>query len=323
MKTKLFFFLMALLTLITSSALKGEEPVPESSYVEQLRQTADKMEVFPIDFIARDGPLSYFNKENKPPCFYYRYEIDFRSFELFYNFCQLAFNATPEDINLCVDYIPQASTKEKALILTVFYIYSFPWEKQRLVDREAWEEAAKSRSWLSLQYPAGVFDVSIREKYHSQRGDISPRLLSIIAEYVNEDEIAFPSCDVEPRRMHRFKNKSEAYEHIKSLKDKSGRDGEIDEYFTGWTGITKRKNVLRKMSEKYPREIVHEVIACNLYASYCWDMYVEELSNAGPFACNGSENPKSLGQIAQELMESWDPPQMIDVQTISGSESQE
>ncbi|MBP5620440.1 MAG: hypothetical protein J6X44_00340 [Thermoguttaceae bacterium] len=293
---------------------RAEEPITKSCYIEQLQQIANEMEVFPIDFIARDGPLSYFNKENEPPCYYYRYEIDFRSFELFYKFCQLAFDAKPEDINLCVDYLPQASTKEKALILTIFYVCSYPWEKQKLVDRQTWEVAATSRSWLSLQYPAGVFDVSIREKYRSQCKEISPRLLSIIAEYVNEDEIAFPSCDVEPRRMHRFKNRSEAYERIKSLKDKSGRNGEIDEYFKEWGSIKKRKNVLRKMSEKYPREIVPEVIACNLYASYCWDMYVEKMSNAGPFACNGSEKPKTLGQIAQELLESWDPPQTIDDQ---------
>ena len=62
MKTKLFFFLTASLTLIASSALRGEEPVPESSYVEQLRQTAKELEVFPVDLIAREGPLSCFEK---------------------------------------------------------------------------------------------------------------------------------------------------------------------------------------------------------------------------------------------------------------------
>ena len=112
---------MASLTLMLSSTLKGDEFVTGPSYVEQIQQIAEEIEAFPIDLIAFDGPLSFFNKELQNPYVSIREEIDCQAFKLFYDFCQLALDATSEDIDACVDYLPQASTKEKALILTILY----------------------------------------------------------------------------------------------------------------------------------------------------------------------------------------------------------
>ena len=131
MRIKYLFPLMASLILVLSSTLKGDEFVTGPSYVEQIQQIAEEMEVFPIDLIAREGPLSFFRKGEEYPIISIRDEMDYESFKLFYKFCQLAFNASLQDIDSCVDYLPQASAKEKSLILTTFYVYAYPWEKQK------------------------------------------------------------------------------------------------------------------------------------------------------------------------------------------------
>ena len=122
------------------------------------------MKIFPIDLIARDGPLSYFVKGSSYPKISIRQEMNREAFERFYNFCQLAFDATPRDIRACINYLPKASVKEKSLILTILYIYLYPWEKQkRITDIPEHLEALKTQSWLAIQYPTGAFDLKIRE----------------------------------------------------------------------------------------------------------------------------------------------------------------
>ena len=116
MRIKYLFPLMASLILILSSTLKGDEFVTGPSYVE--------------------GPLSFFRKGEEYPIISIRDEMDYESFKLFYKFCQLAFNASLQDIDSCVDYLPQASAKEKSLILTTFYVYAYPWEKQKQITNK-------------------------------------------------------------------------------------------------------------------------------------------------------------------------------------------
>ncbi len=124
--------LLVVLFVAATLAISGKQTT-KISYVEQIQQFANTMEVFPVDLIARDGPISYFEKGSKYASIGFREELDKASFKRFYDFCQLAFNARQKDIDACVDYLPQASAKEKALILTVFYIYVYPWEKQKLI----------------------------------------------------------------------------------------------------------------------------------------------------------------------------------------------
>ena len=312
MKILVVFSLAVVFTVILQSELKGDDSTPNVSYIGHVQKLAKDMEVFPVDLIAREGPLSNFRKGSPSPCICYRYELNIESFGTFYAFCQLGFDAEPEDIDACIDYLPQASTKEKSLILSVLYIYSYPWERQiRVTNVDEHIEATKTRSWLSIQYPTGAFNTSISEKNRLRRREASKRLQSIVSQYINDDEVAFQACIIPPDERRAFMNELEAVELIKTLKTK---DGTVNDDFNEFFHILKRDNVLSVTQKKYPAENVAKAVSCYLYATYCWDLYGVIRSSDGPCAGNASEKPKTLGQIARQLLESWDPPQTIDVQ---------
>ena len=88
-------FAVATLAILVS---KSSKQTTKLSYVEQIQQIAKKMEVFPVDLIARDGPISYFEKGSKYPIIGFREELDRGDFKRFYDFCQLAFSARQKDI---------------------------------------------------------------------------------------------------------------------------------------------------------------------------------------------------------------------------------
>jgi len=280
------------------------------SYVERIQKTAETMEIFPIDFIAREGPLSNFGKNAWYSKITVRWDLNREVFEQFYDFCQLAFDATPKDISACIDYLPKASAKEKSLILTVFYIYIYPWEKQkRIMDRDTLREASETQSWLAIRYPTNVFDLTIREKFQSDHVKSSERLLPIIAQYVNNVEIAFQSYEIDPQ--YAYIDRQEAIKFLQTLKTK---DGKTDDNFLRFSDILNnrdildRENILNEVREKYPADVVSSAVSCYLYVSYLPDMFSDfhSMSGIGPNTGNTSEKPKTLGQIAQELLESWE-----------------
>ena len=318
MKTKLFFFLTASLTLIASSVLRGEEPVPESSYVEQLRQTADKMEAFPVDLIAFEGPISFFNKEWQNPSVSIREEIDSQSFKLFYDFCQLALDATSEDVDACVDYLPRATAKEKALILTVLYIYAYPWEELPMItDRrnQRRDEQGRFRSWFSLQFPCDVFDLSIRENNRRNEND-SERLRLIVAQFQDDEDVAFPGIAIKKEDVRSgdvldpLKSYADWYEEQEEVAASIGLLGAGSG--TKLLLLPSRKSLINEIRQKRPDSCA-EFISDVLYVTYWKDMSNGVTYNYfHPVPMNTSEKPKTLGQISRQLLESWDPPQISD-----------
>ena len=231
------------------------------------------------------------------------------AFERFYNFCQLAFDATPRDIRACINYLPKASVKEKSLILTILYIYLYPWEKQkRITDIPEHLEALKTQSWLAIQYPTGAFDLTIRENFSFDHVNSSYILLPIIAQYANNEEIAFRSYKIDPQDANFSeieKNRRETTEFLQTLKIKAE---DTDDNFPRFLDIYNRENILNEVREKYPADVVSSVVSCYLYASYWSDLFPDSLSSSGisPKAGNTSEKPKTLGQIARELLDSYD-----------------
>ncbi|MBQ9811806.1 MAG: hypothetical protein IJM54_00710 [Thermoguttaceae bacterium] len=313
MKTKLFFFLTASLTLITSSALKGEEPVPESSYVEQLRQTADKMEAFPVDLIAFEGPISFFNKELQNPSVSIREEIDSQSFKLFYDFCQLALDATSEDVDACVDYLPRATAKEKALILTVLYIYAYPWEELRMItDRrnQRRDEQGRFRSWFSLQFPCDVFDLSTRENNQRNEND-SERLRSIVAQFQDDEDVAFPGIEI--KRDNPYRPSRNVVDWIEKREDVAASVSLLDAGSSAeLLNLPSRKRLIDEIRQKR-LDSCATFISDVLYVTYWEDLRNGvAYSYSNPTPMNTSEKPKTLGQISRQLLESWDPPQISD-----------
>ncbi|MBP5621154.1 MAG: hypothetical protein J6X44_03980 [Thermoguttaceae bacterium] len=314
MTIKYLFVLMASLTLMLSSTLKGDEFVTGPSYVEQIQQIAEEIEAFPIDLIAFDGPLSFFNKELQNPYVSIREEIDCQAFKLFYDFCQLALDATSEDIDACVDYLPQATAKEKALILAILYIYVYPYEKQQIVIDSNYErdEYDRFRSWFSLQYPCGAFDLTIRE--NRRREEINPdRFMSIVAQYQDDEEIAFPEIII--KRENPYRLSKNVGDWIEKRENVAVSVGLLDAgYSAGLLSLTSRKRLIDEIRQKRLDSCV-ALISDVLYVTYWEDLCNGvKYSYSNPVPQNTSEKPKTLGQIARQLLESWDPPQTIDVQ---------
>ena len=259
------------------------------------------MEVFPVDLIARDGPLSFFRKDSPYPQISVRTELNREAFERFYDFCQLAFDATPEDIDECIKYLPQASAKEKSLIITVFYIYIYPWDNQkRVTNMHEVMSAIRTRSWLSLQYPCDAFDLTVRKGRQSQPPE-SEQLLRIISQYLDNGEIAFQDVAIDreiPDPLNVERDRKEILEFIRSSKI-----GDGDQTVSSLIRLASRKETMEKIRLKHP-DSSSKVISDLLYVSYWQDTFAP---TAGilPREGNASEKPKTLGQIAQQLLESW------------------
>ena len=299
----LALFLAAVLTF----ELKGDEPDQRSLYVDRIQKTAEIMDVFPVDLIAREGPISCFEKGSWIPGVGIRNELNSESFRLFYDFCQLALDATPEDINECVNYLPQASAKEKALILTVFYVYAYPWERQGMVNNSSEKsEAIKTRSWFSLLFPCEVFDLRVRKEYQRNSED-SEKLSKIVAQFAENDEIAFQAVKV--KEGYESDNMANMRLKLKETRDicRKLKTGADDPYLR----IELRKELVNGIRWKYLNSST-KIISDLLYVTYTSDTFDLARSGLVPKLGNASEKPKTLGQIAQELLESWDSSQTPD-----------
>ena len=297
--SSLLVMLIITLTLASLTSISSKQTT-KISYVEQIQQIAKKMEVFPVDLIARDGPISYFEKGSKYPIIGFREELDRGDFKRFYDFCQLAFNARQKDIDACVSYLPQASAKEKALILTVFYIYAYPWEKQKLiVKKEDKRNAIRFKSWASIQYPAGAFGPAAVKKNRRNPREIE-RLAQIIAQYAQSDEIAFPPVVSERGKAENDRNKIRT--RLFTLVENLDIQDNSPYYFQKLYARKEVVDAIRRHSDS-----ASEIISDLLYFTYSGDMF-EDFSSLSPSKGNASENPKNVGHIAQELLESWDPP---------------
>lgn len=287
--------------LALSFESRGGEPAVKRSYVERIQTTAETMEIFPVDLIARDGPLSFFKKDSPYPQISVRTELNREAFARFYDFCQLAFDATPEDINECVKYLPQASAKEKSLIITVFYVYIYPWNKQkRVTNMREVMNAIRTRSWLSLQYPCDAFDLTIRKRRQFPPTD-SEQLLRIISQYLDNEEIAFQGVVIDskiPDPLNVERDRKEVLEFIRS-----SNIGDGDQAVSSLIRLTSRKETMEKIRLEHPDSST-KIMSDILYFSYWQDMF-NPTAGILPREGNASEKPKALGQIAQQLLESW------------------
>ena len=304
-------FIVLLLIFALKADVRGKESETNISFVELIQETAETMEVFPVDLIARDGPLSYFEKGRGISKISIREEIDAESFKNFYLFFQLALNATPEDINACVDYLPLASAKEKALILTTLYVYAYPWEEQkRVTEIDELIEALSTRSWASLQYPCDAFDLSVRRKYQRNTEE-TMRLAQVVARYTDDVEIAFQAVAIEKdgyqaKNVKEWRGKwSEVMELVGSLEITSD-----DPPSPFLLNVLLRKIVIDGIRRKYP-DSSQDLISDVLYAAYPSDTFDKYTSGLSPREGNTSKESKTVGQIAQELLDSWNPPLLL------------
>jgi hypothetical protein len=171
MKTIYILCLTGVFCGVIENLTRGEETLEQSQiFLDQLKKIAEKMEYFPLQKIIFEESFfcmdDYFIASNSKQC------------RIFYDFMEFAQNAKNNDIQECIDYLNEASPKEKCLIFVVLH--------------------------CSLKY----------------------EYLPLIAKYVNDQEIAFPSltyCLV-TSRFNMTKEQIHEITQERILAEKSGND---------------------------------------------------------------------------------------------------
>ena len=301
-KTAQFFFVVTLVLIVPNNSENQvfcNKTVTRSIYLQKVRELAETMEVFPIDFIARYGPLSRWGEDD---IFYHRVELSQESFRLFYNFCQLALDATSEDIDTCLNYFDMLAPREQALIMTIMYIYFYPWERQKTIESLLDLEGS---TWFSIQFVTFAFDLAARKARDNSKV-CRKACFTKIREYVNDDRIAFSITELTENDMRR--NNEDFIRCRKKLVDicKSINWVDIDilpHEYNSFESPRNRMILLQKIRERFPTTS-QIVITDILYALYNRDTRPPYMHFV-PTLVDANVEPKTVGQIAQQLLESW------------------
>ncbi len=124
-KQLLLFPLIMMFFSCKPDQILSHEAAPNSA-VTTICELAENMSVFPVTIIAQaqNGPLRENEKASgRRSIWGARYELTFAQYKLFSELKYLGFMATVDDLNSVVSYIDKATPKEKALILTMLYVY--------------------------------------------------------------------------------------------------------------------------------------------------------------------------------------------------------
>lgn len=126
---KYVLFLTAALTTLADSKAAEPASAPDaapSAFLEYLNEEARKMEAFPVEYIAEVGNICqerYLSLGCAVGIFCYRFELSFERYLPFYRFKTRAAEATPDELNYCVQHMDEQLPKVQALILTSLYIF--------------------------------------------------------------------------------------------------------------------------------------------------------------------------------------------------------
>ena len=286
-----------------------ETNVAVSSDVPQkIRQIAEKLDVFPVDLIARKGP---FRASSSATTLNYRIDLSLDQFLLFFEFCDIALKAAPEDVSGCIERLQNdtPSPKEAALLLALLYISTKP-RCEPLPATKYEENLSLLRmqvSWLDMMLLTNSFELT-----NNITGDVgrntSDVVKAIIESFKDDQREAFSAFTFNSTTQRGWVEHWENYS--KSIMDKIDRlgidrsEGKFDsrvshdiipemyqqEYFT-------------KMAQLYPDRPM-KTRAEFAYATFTWRRG-GGLPSDIKFTPNLSKTPKTIGQIAQQLLESW------------------
>ncbi|MDO4570693.1 MAG: hypothetical protein Q4D38_09940 [Planctomycetia bacterium] len=269
-------------------AIVVEEP-QSHTFVQKVRSIAKQMNVFPVDFIARRGPLCFHTFGTDRPEICIRTELGIVDFRTFCEFCYLALHASEQDVDSCLEVLASETPKVQALMLTILYIHSYPWSDELLQKNDfCRERICMSWSWLAMNI--GCFDWDF-EKRVPLENEKRTRYRSVISEYSSISEIAFEKRNGGVK-WDREKSKSLFYKQGISV--------------TSVRTFPDRQAFCEKTWKENKTEAL-QIISDLLYIYYWGDTFQEFLSGTGPSYGNTSATPKTVGQIATQLLQSWEP----------------
>jgi hypothetical protein len=298
---KLFFKMAGCVVLCFMFFLISEENIfaqdkPEPR--DKIREFARKLEVFPVDIIAshRKGPIvdrRRWSNWGVP------YEVSFEQYVVFFEFKNYVQDLSLEEFVKIVDYIEEASFREKALILTSIFIFE----------------------WLHRERPIGTYRLPVTNKnlsrllpYQKEYLFISSKYWDnwseLLEKYSKDENIAFPAIKEEDTLLQKNweKDREKVKEKLKELGTKNGIKIERNQY----EYIIHNGHELSSISFEFgsydnfrknfsPSDRIH------LDAIFEYLMILPEglsglPSGIAPVNGNSSKTPKTLGDIATQLL---------------------
>jgi len=223
-----------------------------------------------------------------------RYELTFDRYIPMFKFKERVYHACVNEMNGCIDRIDEMTPKEKALLLTAIYIFerryrSYPDIVNRMNDNPALEKITNSKEYIREgEVIASLPDDSISDEVYN-------RWFIIVENYKDAPSISFPAIDTPLEEMKReWEISLEKCDQV---------------MMSRWNiSVTERKRyfmygleylaLLGSLRIKSPEE----ARLLSMYGEYYTIFFGGRLMGTGPYCGNSSEFPKTLGEIATQIL---------------------
>ena len=248
---------------------------------ETFRGLAEPIEVFPVDLWHEPWA-----GDVRGYCGKRRLEVTFEKYLPLHDFVEVACCISRQELFDVVSQIDRATPKEKALILTAIYIH------ERLHRRKP--KTIDYRITNPLIYPYKI-DSSMTSTEWTQ-------LISHITRFKNSFDIAFPAFVGEVETIkNEWKRSVKKYSHDELIKScfEENTDSDIIFFYRELLHGRQVNEKIRLLHDELPAEAKHLLIFREFLYTITGNVV---LSGMGPWEGNSSVYPKTLGDIATQLL---------------------
>jgi phage anti-repressor protein len=324
LKNSLKIFLLLLLTTVSACCFNNDRSNENTvvDVVPMISEWANQMNVFPIRFIANQssGPIN--KKEGSP--WFVRYELTFDQYELFYKLKYLAQTISQKELTNAITYLDKVTPKEKALILTMIYMYERTRRKPLDPIYTEGNDSLDAYAWYPPMFPILKTDKTVSQRQWK-------KWIGVLEQYSKDNAVAFPAITedimtlkevwekdqlrvlemakslgmIDPvkeaeRERRQAKIDEQAKEHAKLIEQ--GRVLGLDETRTLIVDVNvaldldRTKEVRRKASIEDRKKI-------DALTEYIHTQYIHvRRSGLVPLYGNSSNYPKTVGDIVTQLL---------------------
>ena len=268
---------------------------------DEIRDLAAKMEVFPVDIYASDqrGPLgvrAVLSKDMTTARTSYsvwkdRYDLTFDRYVPMFELKECACKASVSDVDNCINRMNELTPKEKALLLMAIYIFEYRNRNcfgydhvmARRVDGVMKEGEETRFGGRAINYkPDGSIDknfwtrwLAVIEKYKDDTTIAYPAIDMPLEELISEWEINFENC------CRIIMNKWQLPKPVRGRRI---------------TGSDEYRTLLASLKDESPQE----ARLLLMYGEY-FDLF-DTGKSVSPYSGNSSPFPKTLGDIATQIL---------------------
>lgn len=289
-----------------------------SSPLKTISEISRNSDVLPVDLFAWVGPLAHENKyvENwgTVPSQRIHEELAFESFCLFYEFCDMALNATVDDLRDCIRHVDSAPAREKALILSFLFI-AVQTDRKPLSRSEYeshFNDLRHKMTWLEMMVATESFKIKSRDMTIDD--NLRAQVKETIHKYINSEEIAFPAIETNSWSSRYYYDWARFSRSVFEKVDAC----EIDRVtYRDPNRIFFKQPPHDYLPEMYQQEYFKAILERNpdlsetfVRAEFAYATILQRhgryASSAGPLVKNFSKKKKTVGDIAKQLLASWE-----------------